>query len=62
MSQGKLISGLYCIGHGPRSIFWYWEINSKAEHYQQFLAADLAEGERAYQEEQFDLWPNESWR
>ncbi|KAF9443810.1 hypothetical protein P691DRAFT_808315, partial [Macrolepiota fuliginosa MF-IS2] len=59
-SQGKLISGLYHIGHGPRSIFWYWEINSKEEYYQDFLAADLAERERAYQEEQFDLWLKES--
>ncbi|KAF9441856.1 hypothetical protein P691DRAFT_811951 [Macrolepiota fuliginosa MF-IS2] len=60
-SQGKLISGLYRIGHGPRSIFWYLEIDFKEEYYQEFLAADLAEGERAYREEQFDLWPKESW-
>ncbi|KAF9444985.1 hypothetical protein P691DRAFT_777890 [Macrolepiota fuliginosa MF-IS2] len=61
-SQGKPMSGLYRVGRGPGSIFWYWEIDSKEEYYQQFLAADLPEGERAYREEQFDLWPKESWR
>ncbi|KAF9449068.1 hypothetical protein P691DRAFT_774917 [Macrolepiota fuliginosa MF-IS2] len=57
--QGRVISGLYRLGHGPKSIFWYWEIDSKEEYYQEFLAADLAEGERAYREERFDLWPKE---
>ncbi|KAF9442369.1 hypothetical protein P691DRAFT_779436 [Macrolepiota fuliginosa MF-IS2] len=60
--QGKFISGLYRLGHGPRSIFWYWEINFKDEYYREFRAADLAEGKRAYRDEQFDLWPKGSWR
>ncbi|KAF9442582.1 hypothetical protein P691DRAFT_681180, partial [Macrolepiota fuliginosa MF-IS2] len=56
-SQGNVISGLYRIGHGPKSVLWYWEINLKEEYYQEFLAADLAEGERVYRGERFDLWP-----
>ncbi|KAF9444383.1 hypothetical protein P691DRAFT_807465, partial [Macrolepiota fuliginosa MF-IS2] len=59
--QDKLISGLFRVGHGPKSIFWYWEVNLKEEYYQDFMAADLAEGEKIYREEQFDLWPTESW-
>ncbi|KAF9449066.1 hypothetical protein P691DRAFT_774915 [Macrolepiota fuliginosa MF-IS2] len=60
-SQRELISGLYRIGRGSKSIFWYWEINFKEEYYQEFWAANLAEGKRVYQREQFDLWPKESW-
>ncbi|KAF9454272.1 hypothetical protein P691DRAFT_845089 [Macrolepiota fuliginosa MF-IS2] len=52
--QDKLISGLCRLGHGPKSIFWYWEINFESEYYQEFLATDLAKGERIYRE-QFDL-------
>ncbi|KAF9447987.1 hypothetical protein P691DRAFT_730472 [Macrolepiota fuliginosa MF-IS2] len=60
-SQGKPISGLYRLGHSSKSAFWYWEIDFKEEYYQEFLAADLVEGGRAYREEQFHLWPKESW-
>ncbi|KAF9442342.1 hypothetical protein P691DRAFT_714489 [Macrolepiota fuliginosa MF-IS2] len=61
-SRGELISGLFRMGHGTKSIFWYWEVNFKEEYYQDFMAADLAEGEKIYREEQFDLWPTKSWR
>ncbi|KAF9443705.1 hypothetical protein P691DRAFT_808464 [Macrolepiota fuliginosa MF-IS2] len=50
------------MGNGPKSIFWYWEVDLKEEYYQEFIAADLAEGEKIYREERFDLWPTESWR
>ncbi|KAF9444413.1 hypothetical protein P691DRAFT_778274 [Macrolepiota fuliginosa MF-IS2] len=59
-SQDKLISRLYRMGHGPKSIFWYWEINLKEEYYQEFMTADLADGERIYREERFDSWPTKS--
>ncbi|KAF9446884.1 hypothetical protein P691DRAFT_732444 [Macrolepiota fuliginosa MF-IS2] len=59
--QDKHTSGLYRIGRGPKSCFWYWEINFKAGYYQEFMALDLAEGKRIYEEEQFDLWNEEDW-
>ncbi|KAF9442930.1 hypothetical protein P691DRAFT_441412 [Macrolepiota fuliginosa MF-IS2] len=59
-SQYKLISRLYRMGHGLKSIFWYWELNSKEEYYQEFMTADLADGEKIYREERFDEWPTES--
>lgn len=46
------------MGHDSKSIFWYWEINLESGYYQEFRAIDLAEGERIYHEEQFDLWDN----
>ncbi|KAF9440178.1 hypothetical protein P691DRAFT_688526, partial [Macrolepiota fuliginosa MF-IS2] len=60
-SQDTLISRLYRMGHGPKSIFWYWEINLKEEYYQDFMTADLADVERIYQEEWFDSWPTKPW-
>ncbi|KAF9445561.1 hypothetical protein P691DRAFT_785082 [Macrolepiota fuliginosa MF-IS2] len=45
-SQSNVISGLYRMGHGPKSAFWYWKINLKEEYYQEFWAVDLDEGER----------------
>ncbi|KAF9446793.1 hypothetical protein P691DRAFT_776618 [Macrolepiota fuliginosa MF-IS2] len=57
--QDKRTSGLYRIGHGPKSCFWYWEINFKAGCYQDFRAPNLAEGRRIYEEERFDLWDKE---
>ncbi|KAF9451467.1 hypothetical protein P691DRAFT_807829 [Macrolepiota fuliginosa MF-IS2] len=59
-SRGKLISELFCVGHGPKSVFWYWEINLKEEYYRDFRTSNLVEGERIYREEKFDLWPTES--
>ncbi|KAF9447439.1 hypothetical protein P691DRAFT_671520, partial [Macrolepiota fuliginosa MF-IS2] len=61
-SLDRLISRLYRMGHGPKSIFWYWEIDLKEEYYQEFMTVDLADGERIYQEERFDLWPTEPWQ
>ncbi|KAF9442825.1 hypothetical protein P691DRAFT_810045 [Macrolepiota fuliginosa MF-IS2] len=57
----KPVSKLYRMGHGPKPIFWYWEINFKEGYYLDFLTADLAEGESICREERFDLWPTESW-
>ncbi|KAF9441166.1 hypothetical protein P691DRAFT_766631 [Macrolepiota fuliginosa MF-IS2] len=57
--QDKYISGLYRIGHGPKSCFWYWEINFEAGYYREFMSPDLAEGRRIYEEERFDLWDGE---
>ncbi|KAF9440311.1 hypothetical protein P691DRAFT_822385 [Macrolepiota fuliginosa MF-IS2] len=32
-SQGNIISRLYHMGHGSKSLFWYWKINLKEEYY-----------------------------
>ncbi|KAF9447554.1 hypothetical protein P691DRAFT_706533 [Macrolepiota fuliginosa MF-IS2] len=55
-AQDLAESGLYVAGHGSKSVYWYWEINYTEEHYQEFRALDLAEGERIFREERFDLW------
>lgn len=57
---GQVISGLYCVGHGVKSYFWYWEVNFEAGYYQDFKAVDLAVAKEVYREERFDLW-DEAW-
>lgn len=53
-SQGRTESGLYIVGHGSKSIFWYWEIDYDLETFRQFETPDLDEGERLYQGECFE--------
>src|SRR5690348_3375835 len=50
-------SALYRMGHGEKSIFWYWEIDYELGHYREFRTVDLAEGERRFREEDFGSWP-----
>jgi len=50
-------SALYRMGHGEKSIFWYWEIDYGLQHYREFRTIDLAEGARLFREEDFDSWP-----
>lgn len=56
-SRERVESALYRMGSGVKSIFWYWEINYELQHYREFRTIDLAEGQKLYHEENFDLWP-----
>ncbi|KAF9443641.1 hypothetical protein P691DRAFT_808682 [Macrolepiota fuliginosa MF-IS2] len=58
-SRDRFISGLYSMGHGPKSYFWYWEVDFDARYYREFRVIDLANGERMFREEPFNLWPEE---
>lgn len=55
-TQGHFESALYCMGHGDKSIFWYWEIDSKLGHYREFRTIDLAKGQKRFREEDFGAW------
>lgn len=56
-ATGRFESALYQMGHGEKSIFWYWEIDHELGHYREFRSLDLAEGEKKFREEDFDAWP-----
>ena len=56
-TQQPFESALYCMGHGDKSIFWYWEIDYKLGHYRDFRTIDLAKGEKRFREEDFGAWP-----
>jgi hypothetical protein len=55
-SDGNALSGLYIKGRGQMSTFWYWFLDPEMRYYREFETADLAEGERIFKEENFDLW------
>lgn len=40
------------MGHGSKSIFWFWEIDYHLKSFQQFHTIDLVEGQKIYKEEQ----------
>jgi len=58
-SRDGVESGLYRMGHGEKSIFWYWELNHKLQYYRHFRAIDLVEGERVFREQ--DFGPGSEW-
>ena len=45
------------MGHGEKSIFWYWEIDYQSGHYRDFRTIDLPKGEKKFRGENFDAWP-----
>jgi hypothetical protein len=49
-------AGLFLFGHGSKSVFWYWEIDSVGRTYRHFESADLERGMEAFQAENWALW------
>src|ERR1700742_2187586 len=56
-TQRRFESALYRMGHGDKSVFWYWEINYELGRYREFRTINLAAGEKRFGEEDFDAWP-----
>lgn len=54
--RSKVESGLYLVGHDFKAIFWFWEVFYGRGEYREFRTANLAEGEKIYRRERFDLW------
>ncbi|XP_006455291.1 hypothetical protein AGABI2DRAFT_121220 [Agaricus bisporus var. bisporus H97] len=55
-SDGNALSGLYIKGRGQASTFWYWILDPEMRYFRDFETVDLAEGERIFREENFELW------
>lgn len=43
-------SGLFILGQGKKSVFWYWEIDFKEKVYREFHAPNLDEGMNAFEQ------------
>ncbi|KAF7761962.1 hypothetical protein Agabi119p4_9954 [Agaricus bisporus var. burnettii] len=54
-SQGRLLSGLYIVGQGDASIFWYWYFDPELKFRREFETMDLHEGQRVYREVEWDV-------
>jgi hypothetical protein len=49
-------TGLFRVGHGSKSIFWYWEIDSVGRTYRHFWSADFEKGMETFLAEDWESW------
>ncbi|KAF5356911.1 hypothetical protein D9756_006409 [Leucocoprinus leucothites] len=52
--------GLYKLGHGEKSVIWYWEYDMKKQYFHEFITVDYERAMRIYKAEKFRMW-DESW-
>jgi hypothetical protein len=53
-------SGLYKLGHGEKSVIWFWEFDTDAQYFHQFRTVNLHEAMKIYEKSKFEMW-DESW-
>jgi len=49
-------SGLYKLGHGEKSVIWYWEFDMEKRYYHQFQTIDYRAAVEFYKANKFTLW------
>jgi hypothetical protein len=54
-------SGLYKLGHGEKSVVWYWEFDTWNRYFHEFQTVDFTEAMKIYEKSKFDMWYR-SWR
>jgi len=52
----KRNSGLYKVGHGEKSIIWYWEFDVEKRYFHQFKTIDYVAAVRYYKANRFTMW------
>lgn len=55
-NQERFESVLYRVGQGEKSIFWYWKIDYESRYYTDLQTINLADGEKRFREEDFEMW------
>ncbi|KAF5361047.1 hypothetical protein D9756_004499 [Leucocoprinus leucothites] len=49
-------SGLYKLGHGDKSVIWFWEFDTEKQYFHQFRTVNYEEAMALYKAEKFSLW------
>jgi len=49
-------SGLYKLGHGEKSIIWYWEFDMEKRYFHQFNTIDYAAAIEFYEANKLTIW------
>jgi len=49
-------SGLYKLGHGKKSVIWYWEFDMQRQYFHQFKTIDYAAAVEFYVANKFTMW------
>ncbi|KAJ3572296.1 hypothetical protein NP233_g3186 [Leucocoprinus birnbaumii] len=57
--QGRS-AGQYRLGHGTRSVTWYWEFDTEKKYFHQFRTVDFVRAMKLYEVEKFKMW-KEPW-
>ncbi|KAF5357164.1 hypothetical protein D9756_006438 [Leucocoprinus leucothites] len=48
--------GLYKLGHGDRSVIWYWEFDTEKRYFHEFRTVNYEETMAFYKAEKFTMW------
>ena len=49
-------SGLYKVGHGEKSVVWYWEFYVDKRYFHQFRTIDYEAAVKFYEANKFTMW------
>jgi len=49
-------SGLYKVGHGEKSVVWYWEFDVDKRYFHQFRTIDYEAAVKFYEANKFTMW------
>jgi len=49
-------SGLYKLGHGEKSVIWYWEFDVEKQYFHQFRTTDYAAAAEFYKANKHTMW------
>ena len=55
-------SGLYKLGHGKKSVIWYWEFDMQRQYFHQFKTIDYAAAVEFYVANKFTMWEKKKGR
>ena len=55
----KRNSGLYKVGHGEKSVIWYWEFDREKQYFHKFRTIDYAAAVDFYTANKFSMWEEE---
>jgi len=51
--------GLYKVGHGEKSVIWYWEFDVEKRYFHQFKTINYAAAQEFYEAKKFTMWAKE---
>jgi hypothetical protein len=54
-------SGLHQLGHGQKSVIWYWEFDTEKEYFHDFRTVNFKGAMKMYERSKFEMW-DEKWK
>ncbi|KAF5360973.1 hypothetical protein D9756_004482 [Leucocoprinus leucothites] len=57
--RSSIKSGLYKLGHGDKSVIWFWEFDTEKQYFHQFGTVNYEEAMAFYKVEKFTMWDDD---